>query len=283
MPGCKVINYYFPSSEIELATESFDQGDAPEPINSVSTRGLEVRLWVVDDTHWAAPRKLLGYLHPQGDDEFNNESSVSSLGANTLTQAINPQWAQWGFRFVAVPIGEVDEFLGALRPVQPINVQWLGEFGQWRALVRAGALKNNRVRVGERTVEIAPGRPRLIARSWIEPMLTNDNVIPAVRLDLGMQIESEKNTRTQDLFGVYNERMIEDYGPVIDELLFSALLDGSHALVIVGDAPESRWEMLTDPSQGSPNDGSDGQNNSGAFGPGQEPELGTHQLQGNAD
>ena len=64
MPGCNAINYYFPSSEIELATDSFDLGDAPEPINSVSTRGLEVRLWVVDDTDWAAPRKLLSYLHP---------------------------------------------------------------------------------------------------------------------------------------------------------------------------------------------------------------------------
>ncbi len=240
---------------------------ASAPIDSGSTRGLEVRLWVVDDTHWDAARAL-------------------SAGLST-EMPIEPErierWSDWGFRIVAIPVDRVDGFLGQLRPVQPISVQWLGEFGHWRAIVRAGELGTDHVRVGQRRVEIDRGRPRLIARSWIEPMLGQGEVLPAVRLDLGMQIETHerrvRQRRQMGLLGLDHERSIEDDGPVIDELILSAMLDGSAALIIMGEAPGVDWNELPDPekplaieddaAQGGEARGDDAQGDrgAGAFGP----------------
>lgn len=250
-PGCKVVGLFFPSDQIELASDA-----PPAPIDSASTRGLEIRLWVVDDTDWSSARMLMPYQDDPND---------------IFDDAIAGVWADWGFRLVALPIEQVQGFLDALTPVQPSNVQWLGEFGRWRAIVRAGELPTSRVRVGDRSVEIEQGRPRLIARSWVEPMLIDDGVIPAVRVDLGLQIENKKRRADPRLLGVEQERMIEDVGPVLDELMLSMLLDGSHAVVLVGEAPDVLWEqlggILGDGTQGSERDAAPG-----VFGPGDEQE-----------
>lgn len=240
-PGCRVIRYYFPSDEIEIATDDPRVLRSPEPINSVSTRGLEVRLWVVDDTDWAAARSLSLYLGENQSGQIDNP----------ILAADSERWADWGFRLIAVPIDEVEGFLDTLRPVQPISVQWLGEFGQWRAIIRAGTLQSSHVRVGQHSVKIERGRPRLIARSWVEPMLTPTDVVPGVRLDLGLQIETQdsraRRQRDAGFFDAPRERSIEDDGPVFDELIFSAMLDGSHAIIIVGEAPDVDWDSLPDP------------------------------------
>lgn len=232
-PGCRVVRFFFPSDEIELASPGEEVIQSPSSIDASSNRGLEIFLWVVDDTHWDAPRMLAPYLDPEAGKE------PSPLGQAELLR-----WADWGFRLIAVPIEDVDGVLGGLNPVQPINVQWLGEFGQWRAIVRAGELGTNYVRVGQRAVEIERGRPRLIARSWLEPILTDTDVIPGVRLDLGMQIESTARRRGGEFLEVHRERMIEDDGPVLDELMFSGVLDGSFAIVIVGEDPDIDWDLL---------------------------------------
>jgi len=245
-PGCRVIRYYFPSDEIEMAMDDPRDLRTPEPINSVSTLGLEVRLWVVDDTDRTAARLLSSYERTDGIDY-----STPSPTPSPIPPAMAQSWSQWGFRLIAIPIDEVEGFLDTLIPIQPISVHWLGEFGKWRAIVRAGELSSNHVRVGERSVQIERGRPRLIARSWIEPILTPDAVVPGVRLDLGVQIQSNKNRssrqRTGFGFDENTERSIEDDGPVFDELIMSAMLDGSHAIILVGEAPDVDWNSLPDP------------------------------------
>ena len=206
--------------------------NAPSPIDSASTRGLEVRLWVVDDTDWTAARLL-----------------ADRAGA-LIDEQTRARWADWGFRLVVIPVDEVDGLLDGLRPVQPINVQWLGEFGKWRAIIRTGRLRTESVRVGQRAVRVDQGRPRLIARSWIEPMLTSTDVVPGLRLDFGVQIETKDRKsyaarlRDEGYLGVTRERTIEDDGPVFDELLMSMMFDGSQALVILGEAPETNWNDL---------------------------------------
>ena len=246
-PGCKVVGYFFPSDQIELGSGDATGFDAPEPIDSVSTRGLEVRLWVVDDTDWTAPRLLASLMdHEQTGGQTGEQAN------EVISEADRKQWAQWGMRLLAIPVNEIDGLLAGLRPVQPINVQWLGEFGKWRAIVRAGELKSDRVRVGAGSVKIEQGRPRLIARSWIEPVFVENDIVPGVRLDLGLQIQTMDRKaidrmHNQGLLGSGGERTIEDAGPIFDELLISMLLDGSHALGIVGDAPEMDWDQLPDP------------------------------------
>lgn len=247
--GCNSTGGNRSSDSVELAGGR----DGPSPIDSASTRGLEIRLWVVDDTDWAAARLLSAYTN----DASNQIDDASAL-----------QWSDWGLRLVAVPMDEVQGFLDALTPVQPINVQWLGEFGSWRAIVRAGELRTGHVRVGNGWGEVAQGRPRLIARSWVEPMLTADNVVPALRIDLGMQIEIKKRRNDPQLLGIDRQRMIEDVGPVLDELMMSMVLDGSHAVVIVGEAPDAQWNQL--PSSAAEYlQGLDESETERAFGPGE--------------
>ncbi len=225
----------------------------PSPIDSASTRGLEIWLWVVDDTDWTSARLLSPYL---------------SDATGQIDDASASMWSDWGLRLVAVPIDEVQGFLDALTPVQPINVQWLGEFGSWRPIVRAGELRTGHVRVGNGWREVGLGRPRLIARSWIEPMLTTSKVVPAVRIDLGIQIETKKRRNDPRLLGIDRQRLIEDVGPVLDELMMSMVLDGSHAVVIVGEAPETQWNQLPN-SAAEYLQGLDEAQTERAFGPGE--------------
>ncbi|MGV6814264.1 MAG: hypothetical protein ACWA5W_04540 [Phycisphaerales bacterium] len=265
--GCASATKNTPSDQIELGrggggglTQELADGSLGT-IETDSARGLEIRLWVVDDTQWDALRLL---------NEYTESQSTS------IREQDRQRWADWGFRLVAMPVDEVDGFLGALRTVQPKNIQWLGEFNAWRPVVRAGNLPTQTVRVGDRTRQIESGKPRIIARSWIEPMLGATDVLPIVRLDLGIQVESSRRRTDPRLLGIAHQRTIEDEGPIIDDLLMSIPLDGSQAIVLVGDAPDSDWDALpkglieddeAGSSSGASTDAGDTDNDPSAFGP----------------
>lgn len=218
--GCKVVRKWFaPADEIELS--SIETLDADE---SLDRQGLGIRLLVVDDTNYDAPRALRAYPALRDD-------RVASA------------WSRWGFRAVEVPIGDIDPLLAGLRPVQPVSVQFLGEFGEWRPLVRSGSIREQRVMVGDSLREVDGGRPRLIARSWTEPVLDDQGVDRRLRVDLGMQIESTRGS-SFELIPEHREPVLDDAGMVIDELLSSIHLDGSRAIVIVGEVPGKDWDSL---------------------------------------
>ena len=231
-----MVRLFFPSEQIEIAPDPSLQPGAPAPIDSASTRGLEVRLWVVDDTDWTTTRLLQSQL--EQSQLIDGPDSINSIG-----DEVQAQWNAWGFRVVMIPIDQVQGFLDALRPLQPTNVQWLGEFGQWRPIIRAGNLPTTMVRVGNGVAVLENGRPRMIARSWVQPIMGPDEIHAGVRLDLALQIETSKRPSVM-LVESQRERMVEDDGPIIDELLCSAVFDGTHAMVIVGDAPDSDWALL---------------------------------------
>lgn len=220
LSGCKAVRKWLaPADAIELTpSESVDSSE------STDRQGLGIRLLVVDDTNYDAPRALRAY--PMVRDE-----------------RVASQWSRWGYRIVEVPVEDIDPMLAALRPVQPISLQFMGEFGNWRPLVRSGTIRAQRVAVGDSTREVGAGRPRLIARSWTEPALTDRGVERLLRIDLGMQIEMPRGNGFE-LVPEHREPTLDDQGTVIDELLSSIHLDGTHALVIVGEAPGEDWANL---------------------------------------
>ncbi|MEX0876182.1 MAG: hypothetical protein WD114_01875 [Phycisphaerales bacterium] len=268
LPGCRVIKKWFnPADEVELTGERAGPAVASSSPGTGDRQGLEVRLLVVDDTRYDAPR-LLNEL--SGGDDGANEDGEG------IDAATRQRWGAWGLRLVSIPRESVDSMLGELRPVQPVSVQWLGEFGAWRGLVRAGELPTTVVRVGDSTRRIEErGRPRLIARSWMEPRMVGGDVLAGVRLDLGMQIESLGDRLGPGLNEPGRVGTIDDEGPVIDELLCSLLLDGDRALVIVGEEPGVRWDELPEPElideTIEPDEDEDGEEDErrdrGAFGP----------------
>lgn len=233
-PGCKAVRKFFsPADQVELGSadpvSTMNQATLSDP---QSRRGLEVRMLVVDDTNYDAPRLL------------RNFDSQTASGFDAQTRA---RWEDWGFRLVEVPMNQLEPMLSELTPVRPVSVQWLGEFGAWRALIRAGYSEQTRVRVGAASRIIEPGRPRLIARSWVEPMLTDSASISVIRLDLGMQIES--NSRNSfALLPDQRTRTLDDDGLIIDELLSTITLRGDRAIVIIGEAPGTDWGKLPEPA-----------------------------------
>ncbi len=236
--GCKAVgNWFSPAEEVELGGVSAGSADLRTRVSDAeltdpdARRGLEVRMLVVDDTNYDAPRMLNAFPVDQ---------------ASLIDVRTQGEWARWGFRVVEVPLAQLEDSLAQLRPVRPVSVQWLGEFGAWRPLVRAGASSQTRVRVGDSTRTIEPGRPCLIARSWIEPMLTENDARSVLRLDLGIQIQAERSS-TFALLPDQRARVLDDSGQVIDELLSSITLRGDHALVIVGEAPGTDWDALPQP------------------------------------
>lgn len=204
---------------------------APAPISSNSTRGLEVQMWIVDNTDHAVHRLLMPY------------DTVSGV----FDESERQRWRAWGLRWCVVPIAEVNALLSALRPVQPARVQWLGEFTQWRPIVRAGTIEAQSVRVGDGESDIATGKPRLIARSWIEPMMTDLGIRPGVRADIALQIEQPRSARS--LWSIEDDElpMIDDEGPIVDGLVSALRADGLHTLVLVADAPGRDWSNLPEP------------------------------------
>jgi hypothetical protein len=221
-PGCKHI-----TKSDDVSTEGIEIIDAESNVASSDRRGIDVQLMVVDDTDYDTPRAL--HTHQGLQDDL-----------------VRSRWAQWGFRLVEVPRSDIESLLGSLRPVQPVSVKWMGEFGQWRPIVRTGQINQSRVRVGDSTASIASGRASLVARSWIEPILTNSGVEQVVRLDMGIQMEQPR----QRQFGLgesSRERTLDDGGAVIDELLSSVTLREGTVLVIVGEAPGADWAMLPEP------------------------------------
>ena len=239
MPGCRVMKKWFnPADDAELVDTGVGSGNALTTVQDAqlsdpeTRQGLEVRLLVVDDTLYDAPRALFGLPVPEAS-------------------AVDPQtrdtWARWGFRMVEVPVEELGSVLGSMRPVRPVSNQWLGEFSNWRGLIRAGELGQRRVRVGSTTAAIEAGRPRLIARAWTSPQLVDDGVVNTLRVDLGVQIEAGKQS-SFTLLPDDQAKTLDDDGQVIESLFASFTMSGDHALIIVGEQPGADWADLPEPS-----------------------------------
>lgn len=223
LPGCKAVRKWFaPADDVGLAESPAVTGTSP-----LERQGLGVQMLVVDDTDYDAPRALRGY--PALRDT-----------------AIQSRWSSWGFRIIEVPVGDVEMVLASLRAVQPVSVQFMGEFGNWRPIVRAGTIQQSSVQVGSSTRTVESGRPRLIARAWAEPVLSEDAVEQVLRVDLGMQIEAQGQNAYQ-LLPTQRESTLDDAGRVIDELLSTVRLSGQTALIIIGEAPGEDWSRLPEP------------------------------------
>ncbi|MBL4591767.1 MAG: hypothetical protein JKY96_07385, partial [Phycisphaerales bacterium] len=89
---------------------------APAPVSSNSTRGLEVQMWIMDNTDHAIAHALGAY----------------DIETDVIDEQERLRWRAHGMRWCAVPMDEVLGVLGSLRPIQPVRVQWLGEFPRWR-------------------------------------------------------------------------------------------------------------------------------------------------------
>ena len=232
-PSCKAVGKWFAPAEQTEIPDAPTIASESQLADPEARQGLEVRMLVVDDTDYDAPRALRPFIQPSGD--------------TSVEPRVRDAWESWGLRLIEVPVDQLDSTLAAMRVVRPISNQWLGEFGAWRAIIRSGENPSTRVRVDESLRQIDAGRPRIIARSWSEPMLVEDGVRRVLRLDLGVQIESKQDNAFM-LLPDQRERTLDDQGQIIDELLSTITLRGDRALIIVGDEPGADWSAIPDPA-----------------------------------
>ncbi len=220
---------------------------APEPARMIEPRvpgltsaeeGLEVIVWTADDTDHRAARALAPLVAA--------EPAVSG----TLAE----DWQRIGLRLVLVPADQLETLLTACPPVSPLQRQRFGQLPFWTPIVRGPQLPPGTPGPGGRTLE--PGRPRLIARSWIEPDLSTGQRREIVRTEFTLQIEHAR--RPLLMADPDTERSIADEGAVLGTLLATYAGTGTHALVLIAEDPEIDWAKLPQPASAAEPSSEDG-------------------------
>jgi len=200
------------------------QATAPDP-------GLEVVVWTAQDFGYAAARALLPYADrpvpmPHADLEA---------------------WRRAGLRIFAVPIDEIDAVLANAPPIFPVQRQRFGQLTRWAPVIRGPRAPATDLGPGD---PLPAGRPRLIARAWVEPDLTAGVAREVIRTELGVQIERALRT-PGSLIEDPGLATIADEGVVAATLLTGFTTDGRDAIVIVGESPAVDWSQLPEPTLAS--------------------------------
>lgn len=205
----------------------------PEPFRGVvglldgGEPGLEVAVWTCDDSGAGASRVL----------------AVHADRPVPIDSAVRARWQARGLRFVAVPMSEIDSLASSTRAISPVQRQRFGQLTAWSAVVRGPVIPSGS------SGPIGPlpsGKPRLIARAWVEPDLSAGVLRRVVRIELGVQVEIGRLAsllENADSLGT-----ISDDGELLDGLLTSFVADGENAIVLLGESPLMDWGVLSDSS-----------------------------------
>lgn len=192
--------------------------------------GLEVVVWTADDTYYRVGRALHALAVPEP----------------SMPEPDRLAWERAGLRILAVPADRLDELLAKAPPLTSVQRQRFAQLPRWTPLVRGPALPPGVPSPDARTNAgtIPPGHPRLIARSWIEPAITDDGPARRLRTELAIQME---RARRQALLADPADRTIADAGEIFESLLTAIHADGPTATVIVAEHPGTDWSELPEP------------------------------------
>lgn len=208
------------------APEPFvDQRPDPDP----SSRGIEMKLLTVDDSGARVARSLAPYAEQ-----------------TTIAHDDLQRWRSWGIRWVQIPIEDLDPLLQSQKSVGVIENRWLGEFPRWRALIRAGELSNQTVRVQGSRDRAITGRPRLLARAWTTPRIDDEGrPTSRIAIDLALQLIDPNN---RPALGQLAPTQPIDQGSFLGPRPLHLELDDSHALLLVADDPDNTWDTADNPT-----------------------------------
>jgi hypothetical protein len=230
--------------------------------------GLELRWWVLPDDGDVIARALASYEARPGP----------------VDAAARDLWRGNGFRIVAVPVDELGGVQARLQQLRAQVIvsdlraagvreqdlaavvasmasapatqeQWLGEVPRWTDAVRGPAMgrgtgRPSVVMMDSGPLALGPGRLRLLLRSWAVPtQIAGDRAAAGLHLELAPQFEEARPSipdwgiEEADM-GLVKPLALEDQGLVLSRLVLSLTLDGSEALVIVPERPETEWGTI---------------------------------------
>ncbi len=203
---------------------------------SPAEEGLEIIVWTSNDPDHRVARALRAY----------------AAGTPPVPPEDAAVWARVGLRLLEVPADDLESLLAACPPVSPLQRQRFGQIPVWTPLVRGPQTPDGLPGPDGRA--LPGGRPRLIARSWVEPQIAGDQRRDVVRTELGVQVEQGR--RQSLLADPGLERSIADEGPILHALLTTHTGRGRVAMVLVAEQPGLDWADLPDPLPDALPDGS---------------------------
>ena len=200
----------------------------PEPGRPVvrgAENGVEMWWWVLSEDHAPVVPLLLPYV-----------DRAPPLALEQLEVL-----RRGGFRVVSVPLAELDGLQARLPTIGAVQRQWLGQLPEWTDVVSGPPrLERMTVDVGDGLLALAPGRLRLLMRSWIVPEPGGaDTSWPAgvVRIEMAPQ-HLERQARA----GLAAGRVPPvEQGLVLSRFAVSFTMRGGEAILLVPEAAGAEW------------------------------------------
>ena len=225
----------------------------PSTTHGAERIGLSVESWVIRDKDFALARALA-------------DLSASPEWLDGETAAL---WRSNGLRVLSMPIEQLTSLRQSLPAGGPTENRELGESTSWTPIATGPDLADRVLRLDSGLLEVGPGQVRLLARSWIEPViLTEQNqgeqaamsrVGSRVRIELAPQYAERLAARSPLQIEAERRPSAVDRGLVFDRLVLSMLVGGDMAIVLIGESPDVDWNDLAEQNDSGLDDSRDDQ------------------------
>jgi hypothetical protein len=208
--------------------------------------GLEAFWWVVDDADDVLARRLheLTSLNPPADSP--------TIPAETIDRL-----QRLGFRAFVVPAQQALALQAQTPGAGPIQRRWMGQVVNWTVVVRGRERPASSIELPDGTLDLPPGRFRILARAWTIPSSSVDAEKPAALLQIDLRPQHEDGSRPAESAlrptdptapPTIESNPIEAQGVVFDRAALSASLAEGQALILIPEDPAADWNAIDAPS-----------------------------------
>ncbi len=224
-------------------------GEAAGPSGSGTERfGLTVESWVIRDQDYAIAKAFADLETQPG--WLDGESAAL--------------WRSNGIRVFSVPIEQLGLLRGSLPAGGPSENRELGESTTWTPVATGPDLADRTLRLDSGLLSVGAGQVRLLARSWIEPVILVNRIPPdqaqgaqptedpqgrvasRVRIELAPQFAERLPARSPLQIEAERRPSAVDRGLVFDRLVLSMLIGNGEAIVLVGESPDADWSEFAE-------------------------------------
>lgn len=217
-----------------LPTPPVPSRDAGSNVRAAEA-GIEVLWWAVDDSQGAVGRALAPFVEQ---------------GNNTIA----PAWRGNGLRLLVVPRDKLEVMAAGMPTVGPLQRQWFGMLGSWTAVISGRPWAGrNEILVDDHgkpeRFSLGPGRLRLLARCWNEP------VVNAAEGGAGAVLRVEvlpQHEEPSPIISAVDRSDQTRRGHTFESLGISFAAQPGMAYVIVPETPSAEWAPVEEASNDRP-------------------------------
>lgn len=216
--------------------------------------GLEAFWWVVDDADDVLARRLheLTSLNTPASAPTESPATPPPIPAETIDRL-----QRLGFRAFVVPAQQALALQAQTPGAGPIQRRWMGQVVNWTVLIRGRERPASSIELPDGTLDLPPGRFRILARAWTIPSASVDAEKPAALLQIDLRPQHEDGSRPAESAlrptdptapPTIESSPIEAQGVVFDRAALSASLAAGQALILIPEDPAADWNAIDAPS-----------------------------------